>query len=392
MKRFLLVAVLLLLFAVEILRVYFIMPFPGSQHANTINLAFWIGNNIFWIRIIALLLIAYPVIQIFQKDKIWEKIFLSIVLAFYAVIFFFFNFRFEADKMFYQPKDKNFANAANSKIDSNKLVIGVAVNGEAKAYPIQIIGYHHQVRDSVGGIPVMVTYCTVCRTGRAFSPNVNGRDETFRLVGMDHFNAMFEDATTKSWWQQATGIAVAGPLKGTVLKEIPSRQSTLSAWLRDYPNSTVLQRDTIFNKDYDDLADYDKGTVKSHLEKRDSASWKMKSWVIGILDGQYSKAYDWNDLAKNKIIQDSLPGMPLIIVLEKDTATFHVWNRNVNDNYLQFDKDINKDTFTDATTHSSWNMNGECVDGALKGQKLQPIQSYQEFWHSWSTFHPNTTK
>ena len=392
MKLFLLVAGLLLLFAVEILRVYFIMPFPGSQHANTINLAFWIGNNIFWIRIIALLLIAYPVIQIFQKDKIWEKIFLSIVLAFYAVIFFFFNFRFEADKMFYQPKNKNFASAANSKIDSNKLVIGVVINGEAKAYPIQIIGYHHQVRDTIGGTPVMVTYCTVCRTGRAFSPSVNGKDETFRLVGMDHFNAMFEDATTKSWWQQATGIAIAGPLKGTSLKEISSRQSTLAAWLRDYPNSAILQRDTIFNKDYDDLADYDKGTVKSHLEKRDSASWKMKSWVVGVLDGLYAKAYDWNELVKNKIIPDSLPGLPLIIVLEKDTATFHVWNRDVHGTCLQFNKEISKETFTDANTNSSWNMNGECVEGILKGRKLQPIQSYQEFWHSWSTFHPNTTK
>jgi len=271
-------------------------------------------------------------------------------------------------------------------------VIGVVINGEAKAYPIQIIGYHHQVRDTIGGTPVMVTYCTVCRTGRAFSPSVNGKDETFRLVGMDHFNAMFEDATTKSWWQQATGIAIAGPLKGTSLKEISSRQSTLAAWLRDYPNSAILQRDTIFNKDYDDLADYDKGTVKSHLEKRDSASWKMKSWVVGVLDGLYAKAYDWNELVKNKIIPDSLPGLPLIIVLEKDTATFHVWNRDVHGTCLQFNKEISKETFTDANTNSSWNMNGECVEGILKGRKLQPIQSYQEFWHSWSTFHPNTTK
>jgi len=392
MKLFLLVAGLLLLFAVEILRVYFIMPFPGSQHANTIDLAYNIDNNIFWIRIIALLLIAYPVIQIFRNDKNWKKILISIVLVFYAVIFFFFNFRFEADKMFYNPKNKNFASAANSKIDSNKLVIGVVINGEAKAYPIQIIGYHHQVRDTIGGTPVMVTYCTVCRTGRAFSPSVNGKDETFRLVGMDHFNAMFEDATTKSWWQQATGIAIAGPLKGTSLKEISSRQSTLAAWLRDYPNSAILQRDTIFNKDYDDLADYDKGTVKSHLEKRDSASWKMKSWVVGVLDGLYAKAYDWNELVKNKIIPDSLPGLPLIIVLEKDTATFHVWNRVVHGTCLQFNKEISKETFTDANTNSSWNMNGECVEGILKGRKLQPIQSYQEFWHSWSTFHPNTTK
>ena len=194
--------------------------------------------------------------------------------------------------MFYQVKQKAFIAATNDTTNRKKLVIGVVFDGVAKAYPIQIIGYHHQVMDTVGDTPVMITYCTVCRTGRAFSPIVNGKQESFRLVGMDHFNAMFEDATTKSWWQQATGKAIAGPLKGSALQEFPSRQLTLEAWLREYPNSTILQPDTSFKKDYDDLADYDKGTVKSGLERRDSASWKKKSWVVGVINHEWSKAYD----------------------------------------------------------------------------------------------------
>lgn len=98
---------------------------------------------------------------------------------------------------------------------------------EASAYPIQFIGYHHQVRDTVGGQPVMVTYCTVCRTGRVFLPKVQGAAETFRLVGIDHFNAMLEDARTGTWWRQATGEAVGGPLRGEVLPEIASTQASL---------------------------------------------------------------------------------------------------------------------------------------------------------------------
>jgi hypothetical protein len=317
---------------------------------------------------------------------------LLLALAAYAYIFFMFNFKFEADKMFYQPRNKNFANAATNKIDTNKLVIGVTINGEAKAYPIQIIGYHHQVRDTIGNTPAIITYCTVCRTGRVFSPIINGKEESFRLVGMDHFNAMFEDSTTKSWWRQATGMAITGRQKGSALTEIPSQQLPLATWLRSYPNSMILQPDTLFKSDYDDLADYDKGTLKSSLEKRDSASWKMKSWVIGVVHRQYAKAFDWNELLKQKIIQDSLPGLPLLIVLEKDTVSFHTWKRTVNGNTLQFNKNINAEIFTDINTNSSWNMNGECISGILKGQKLQPAQSYQEFWHSWNTFHPNTTK
>src|ERR1700722_16525257 len=196
MKRSLLIIGLLLLFAAEILRVYFIMPFPGSQYKNTVTLAYWIGNNIIWIRILALALIIYPLLDIFKRGKIWKKMVLSSALVLYIVIFFFFNYRFEADKMFYQPKQKVFVAGANDTTNKNELVIGVSLDGQEKEYTIRIIGYHHQVMDTIGRTPVMITYCTVCRTGRVYSPFVNGKRESFTLVGMDHFNAMFEDAAT----------------------------------------------------------------------------------------------------------------------------------------------------------------------------------------------------
>jgi len=392
MKGLLLFIGLLLLFAAEILRVYFIMPFPGSQHKDTISIAYWISNNITWIRILGLIMLIFPLIHIFRNGRNWVKILLSAVLVFYAVVFFFFNYRFEADKMFYQPKQKLFVSEANDTTSKSKLVIGVTLNGEAKAYPIQLIGYHHQVRDTIGNTPVMITYCTVCRTGRAFSPFVNGRMESFRLVGMDHFNAMFEDATTKSWWQQATGVAIAGPLRGTALKELPSRQLTLEAWLRQYPNSYIMQPDSTFKKDYKDLADYDKGTIKSGLEKRDSLSWKPKSWVVGVIHDYSARAYDWNDLVKKKIIQDSIPGLSIVIVLEKDTASFHVYDRRLDGPVLSFQKESNNDLLIDQNTRSTWSIDGVCIDGPLKGERLMPVQSYQEFWHSWKTFHPLTTR
>jgi hypothetical protein len=392
MKLLLLITGFLLLFAVEILRVYFIMPFPGSQHNNTIAVAYWLDRNIVWLRILALLLLVYPVVSILKHSKIWKRTMLVLFLAFYAMIFYFFNFRFEADKMFYQPQHKNFVSSKITKIAADKLIIGVEINGEAKAYPIQIIGYHHQVRDTVGNTPLIITYCTVCRTGRVFSPFVHGKIESFRLVGMDHFNAMFEDAATKSWWQQETGTAIAGPLKGTSLQEIPSQQVTLAAWLRKYPNSSILQPDTIYAEEYKDLADFDKGTIKGSFEKRDSASWQFKSWVVGVVDDKSAKAYDWNELVSKKIIQDSLPGLPIVLVLENDTTSFHVWNRNVNGNSFHFVKDTQTDLLKDVNTQSIWNMDGLCLEGALKGQQLKIIQSYQEFWHSWKTFHPNTTR
>ena len=391
MKRSFLIVGFLLLFAAEIARVYFIMPFPGSQQSNTIDVAYWLNNNIWWLRILAIAILLYPFIFIFKKGENGLKILLASLVILYAVVFFFFNYRFEADKMFYQPGNKQFASATDTTIHKNKLVIGIAINGEAKAYPIQLIGYHHQVQDTIGGKPVMITYCTVCRTGRVYSPFVNGKGETFRLVGMDHFNAMFEDATTKSWWQQATGEAIAGPLKGTSLQEIPSQQTTLESWIEEHPNTTIMQPDTTFKDEYKSLADYDKGTIKGSLEHRDSGSWKMKSWVIGVRNNGAAKAYDWNSLVKNKIIQDSLSGLPLLITIEKDTASFHVFNRQVNDTIFRFERK-GDDLLTDRNTNSVWTMNGSCIDGKLKGKQLITVQAYQEFWHSWRTFHPGTER
>ena len=117
---------------------------------------------------------------------------------------------------------------------------------------------------------------------------------------MDHFNAMFEDATTKSWWRQVTGEAIAGKLKGEKLPEVLSTQTSLGEWLRLYPNSLVMQADPAFISSYDTTFKYESGKSKSKLTGTDSLSWKDKSWVLGVKAGDKSKAYDWNQLKTRK--------------------------------------------------------------------------------------------
>src|SRR5580698_1294782 len=124
-KRLVFAIALLILFTAEFLRVYFLMPFPGSQISNTVAYAYWLDQWIVWIRILALLLIcaAFPVV--FKKGRIWEKILFSIILLAYAFLFFAFNYRLPADKIFYQPVNKSFTAANNSDMDRSKLVLGV---------------------------------------------------------------------------------------------------------------------------------------------------------------------------------------------------------------------------------------------------------------------------
>lgn len=392
MKYVLFLVGIAFLVAVEIARVYFIMPFPGSQEESSIELAYFLSNYIFWFRIVGIILIAYPAYFFLTKSKPTIKWTAITMLAFWLMAAYAFNFRFLADKMFYQPENKILLTADKNKVSNKKLVLGIYINGQAKAYPIEIIGYHHQVRDTVGGEQVMVTYCTVCRSGRVYKPEVDGQLENFRLVGMDHFNAMFEDSRTKSWWRQVSGEAIVGPLKGKTLAEIPSEQMTLGAWLARYPESLILQPDVKFTDQYAGLDKYDEGTIDGSLEGTDSLSWQSKSWVVGVSLGLFAKAYDWNELKEKRVINDELAGTPLVVALEADTASFHVWNRIVNSDTLNFTFSDSLKTFVDTKTNSVWNWQGRCIEGQLKDSSLTPIQSYQEFWHSWKTFHSNTTQ
>ena len=390
MKKIILYTGFLFLIAFEICRVYLIMPMPGSQQFDSINLAYLLGSNKIYIRVILYAIITYPFIVEFKRSKKLGKLLLVTMVLFYLAIFYLFTFEMEADKMFYQPGHKFFEGVATNKIASDKLIIGIELQGITKAYPIQLIGYHHQVVDTIGDTPIIVTYCTVCRTGRVFHPEVNEKVESFRLVGMDHYNAMFEDATTKSWWAQATGECIAGPLKGYRLKEFPSEQVRLDTWLGKYPNSMILQPDEKFKQQFDQMQSYDKGLSKGRLTKRDSASWKLKSWVVGVVHENKARTYDWNMLVSDRIITDSIEGEPLMLVLEKDSASFHVFNRKHMNETLSFK--IDQDTLIDLNTVSRWNMQGECFDGKYKGAKLSKLSAYQEFLHSWEYFHPNAIR
>ena len=369
----------LLLF--EVANVYFIMPMPGSQRMDSIDLAYflyrwrWVFRGLFGLMLIMGLLRAN-----WHRKWKWALILPLLVLG--AVIYMA-NFNMAADAMFRQPKQFVLAGAAENEVDSNRLVIGVAVNGEAKAYPIRFLGYHHHVQDIVGGKAILVTYCTVCRTGRVFEPIVNGKKEVFRLVGMDHFNAMLEDATTKSWWQQATGEAVAGKLKGQQLPEVLSTQTSLAKWLELHPDSKIMQADSNFIASYDTTMKFESGKSKNKLTGTDSLSWKDKSWVIGVKCEDERKAYDWNQLKQERIIHDKLGNTPLAVVLAADDKSFFAFELPATGGELTMTND------TLVLNNKHFRIDGNGIDTSYS---LKRLQAYQEFWHSWRTFNPNTKK
>ena len=367
----------LLLF--EVANVYFIMPMPGSQQMNSIDAAYFLYQWRWAFRIIFGLLL---LIGLF-KAKWRRKWTVAIPILIVGAAIYIANFVMAADHMFYKPQKVLMVNAAANKVDTNRLVIGITNNGEAKAYPIRFLGYHHQVQDTIGGKPVIVTYCTVCRTGRVYEPVINGKPEQFRLVGMDHFNAMFEDATTKSWWRQVTGEAITGKLKGQTLPEFFSTQTSLAEWLQLNPNSLIMQPDPSFIDQYDTTLKYESGKSKSKLTGTDSLSWKDKSWVVGIKVGTGKKAYDWNQLKTQRIINDKLDGKNFVVLLSKDDKSFFAFeNPDAASTFT-----LQNDTLM--LNNVQYKINGKAING---NTSLKPLPAYQEFWHSWRTFNPGTLR
>jgi|SRR6185436_15353178 len=366
---------------------YFLMPFPGSQDYEALEFSYYLEKMIPAARIPGVLLLAGPVLYSFFYGTLLKRFGNVLWCLLLASLFYFTDFVFNAAEMFKEPSVKKFLNSSLNKVPLENLIIGIENYGEAKAFPVNFIGYHHKVQDSVGGKPVLVTYCTMCRTGRVYSPLVKGKYQQFRLVGARHYNAVIEDNDTRTWWYQATGEAAAGSMKGKFLEQIPFEQMTLKSWLKKHPESLIMQPDSNFSEEYADLKEYDR---KPKVEK--DSLWQRKSWVIGITVNKNARAYEWKDILKHKLINDKLDGTPLLLFLENDNFSFHSWSRKVNDEEILFEMDSLSNGFKDVQTHSTWNADGSCIEGFYLGKKLQPIQSYQEYWHSWKYFHPEATK
>ncbi|HVE77664.1 MAG TPA: DUF3179 domain-containing (seleno)protein [Gemmatimonadaceae bacterium] len=362
----------------EVANVYFIMPMPGSQRMRSIDVAYALHSWRWAFRL------AFGALILAGLGPAWRaagrrRWLAPASLLLLAGVVYMANFQMSADRMFIAPTALDMQPAGRSAVDSARLVVGVDIDGDARAYPVQFIGYHHQVRDTVKGRPLLVTYCTVCRSGRVFDPTVDGRVETFRLVGMDHFNAMFEDRTTGSWWRQANGEAIVGPRTGAVLREVPSRQVTLAQWLALHPHSLVMQPDSALRDRYTKDFDYETGASRKTLTGTDTVSWNEKAWVVGLTVNGESRAYDWNRLRRERVVNDEVGGTPVVLVLAADDASFFAYER------------------PDAATRFALRGDSLIAPGrayALSGRgaagALAPLTAYQEFWHSWRTFHPRT--
>ena len=120
-------------------------------------------------------------------------------------------------------------------------VISVTINGDARAYPLQIMLWHEIVNDTIGGEPLLITYCPLCNSGVVFSRRVGGQILTFGNTGrIRHMDMVMFDHDSESWWQQFTGTAIMGARTDQKMEFLPSRLESLERFRAREPAGRVL--------------------------------------------------------------------------------------------------------------------------------------------------------
>ncbi|RYF59506.1 MAG: DUF3179 domain-containing protein, partial [Cytophagaceae bacterium] len=173
----------------------------------------------------------------------------------------------------------------------------------------------------------------------------------------------------------------AGTLKGDTLPNVFSEQMTLKQWMTLHPNTLVMQPDTTFSERYVKMDNYERGKGSSDLTRMDSLSWHDKSWVVGLSVGKHSKAYDWNRLKRERLIQDTLANRLVLLVLANDNRSFFAYERPGDSSRFV----LRHDTLSDGK--QAYALSGRSLNA---GPGLVRLAAHQEFWHSWQTFHPTT--
>ena len=279
----------------------------------------------------------------------------------------------------------------SSFISDDDTVIGLKINGEVKAYPIFILVWHEIVNDSVGGIPVSVTYCPLCYTNQVFERIIDGQIVEFGTSGkLYNSNLLMYDRYTESYWSQALGTAVKGKLTGYELNLIPFDVITWGDWKKLYPETKVLTTDTGYIRSYatDPYGDYyTEPGIMFPVEYSDDRLLP-KEIIIGFSQDNLYKAYKQNDIESNVIINDSIGETPLMLISlfsENSRAFVRIVD---DDNVLDFVYENGK--ILDSQTNSEWNYDGLSISGKYIGEQLQRMPIEPGFWFEWVAFHPQT--
>ena len=236
---------------------------------------------------------------------------------------------------------------------------------------------------------------------------MDGRALHFHLAGINNQNFIMRDEETGTWWQQVSGEAILGPLKGHRLKGVFHDEISFGLWKREQPQGRVLRPDEriLAAKEYapsDWEQKMDRVPVVSGTDK--DPQLPPRALVIGITVGKKSTAYPFSALLQQSPIMDLIGDVPVVIVVGEDKRSVRAYERTVDGRRLEFFKtgeDAKKAAdpkatpasgfqLLDAETGSVWNFEGVATAGPLAGSRLKRVKVLEDYWFDWRIYNPDT--
>ncbi len=216
--------------------------------------------------------------------------------------------------------------ARTTYLEPQEPVIQLVVEGQARAYPLQILTWHEIVNDRIAGVPVAVTFCPLCNTAIVFDRRVDGRTLSFGTTGnLRDSDLVMYDRQTESWWQQFGGDGVVGRYAGAKLRQLPGRIVAWRDFARAHPQGLVLTRDTGFRRSYgqNPYAGYDDVRTPPFFPaaNQDDRRLPPKERVVFVQLGRDAAAVPFSTLAKQREVRIEVGGHRLLVRFRGQAAS-----------------------------------------------------------------------
>ncbi|NKB66032.1 MAG: DUF3179 domain-containing protein [Candidatus Latescibacteria bacterium] len=290
----------------------------------------------------------------------------------------------------------NFIGAAAALVAPDDWVLGVYLEGEAYAYPINILNFHEIATHQIGQRRIIVTYCPLTNSGAL----IEGTDHSFGNTGaLYNNNVVMYDTQTRSFWSQMALGCIFGERAGEHLDLMPIVQTTWESWQRLFPNTRVLSEHTGYSRNYQvnpyRAFEYDRNTdiffpQETPIDRR----LHPKQMVYGLARKGEALAYPYDLLGQRDLANHHFAGRDILILFDGEAQMAVGFERALGDRRLDFALlSVPADgppLFTDSQTGSTWNIMGFAIDGPLAGQQLTPIAAYSAYWFGWAGFWPNS--
>lgn len=267
------------------------------------------------------------------------------------------------------------------------LVFGVEINGDARAYPLRIMGWHEMFNDVIGGKPVALAYCTLCGAGVLYETTIPGQGAPF-VFGSSGFlyrsNKLMFDRRTDSLWNQFTGKPVAGPLvkSGIELKALPVTITSWAEWQRKHPDTRVLSLETGHRRDYGSgvvYRDYFGSADLMFPSLGGGRDLEQKDYVFGLRLPGGAKAYPLRTFDGGRVINDRVGFRDVVLVGVAKTRTVRAYDsggRRFTGGTL--------DALTDSTG-TVWRAEEEALISPT-GDRLPRLPGHIAYWFGWQSF------